>query len=106
MVTKKLSSAHEHGHAAKQEQDFKVSARRNRLLGQWAAEKMGLSGDAADALAKEVVLSDLDEPGEDDVVCKVMSGFDKAGVDVTEDSLRRKMAELLEVARKQVEAER
>ena len=105
MVTKKLSSAHEHGHAAKQELDFKVAARRNRLLGQWAAEKMGLSGDAADVLAKEVVLSDLEEPGEDDVVRKVMSGFDKAGVDVTEDDLRRKMAELLETARKQVETE-
>ncbi len=105
MVTQKKSQAHEHSHAARHELDFRVAARRNRLLGQWAAEKMGLAGDAVDAFAKEVVLSDLEEPGEEDVVRKVMGAFTEAGVEVAEDELRQKMADLLDQASAQVEAE-
>ncbi|MHA7898960.1 MAG: DUF1476 domain-containing protein [Henriciella sp.] len=82
--------------------EFKVMARRNKLLGLWAAELMGLDGDEADAYAKTVVLSDLEEPGDDDVFRKVRGDLEKAGVERTDSRIRDHMAELLPVAREQV----
>ncbi len=88
------------------EEDFRVTARRNKLLGLWAAETMGLSGDAAEAYAKEVIASEFDEPGGNGVARKVMKDFADKGADVTEDRLRQEMAALNEVAWKQIEAQR
>jgi len=82
--------------------EFKVMARRNKLLGLWAAELMDLHGADAEAYAKTVVLSDLEEAGDDDVFRKVRGDLDKAGVERTDARIRDHMAELLPVAREQV----
>jgi hypothetical protein len=87
-----------------QELEFKATARRNRLLGQWAAELMGMSGDDAIAYAKEVVAADFEEAGDDDVFRKVRADFDAKGVTQSDHQLRHKMAELLDEARAQVKA--
>lgn len=89
-------------YAMDQETEFKVMARRNKLLGLWAADLMGLAGDDADAYAKTVVLSDLEEPGDEDVLRKVREDFDAKGVDRTDAQIREHMAQLLGVAREQV----
>lgn len=81
---------------------FKATARRNRLLGQWAAEKLGLSGDAATAYAKEVVAADFEEAGDDDVVRKVIADFKAKGVDQSEHQVRRTMDELMSEAINQI----
>ena len=84
---------------------FKTFARRNKLLGVWAAGEMGLSGAAADAYAKEVIAADFEKPGEDDVFEKVRRDFDAKGVAVSDHMLRHKMAELLETAKTQLAQE-
>ena len=85
-----------------QELQFKVMVRRNRLLGQWAADRMQLTGDARDAYAKEVVSSDFDRPGDDDVLQKVLADLSAKGDAADARELRRKMDELLVVAKKQL----
>ena len=80
---------------------FKAMARRNRLLGQWAAEKLGKSGDEADAYAKEVVMADFEEAGDEDVFRKLRGDFDGAGVTVSDHQIRRTMEELLHQANAQ-----
>ncbi|MEM8617527.1 MAG: DUF1476 domain-containing protein [Pseudomonadota bacterium] len=82
--------------------EFKVMARRNKLLGLWAAELLGKQGADADAYAKEVVLSDLEEAGDGDVFRKVRGDLDAGSVDMSDQRLREQMAELLPVARQQV----
>ena len=77
---------------------FKANARRNKLLGQWAAEKLGLSGDEAAAYAKEVVMSDFEEAGDHDVFKKVRKDFDAKGVAQSDHQIRRTMDELMEKA--------
>jgi hypothetical protein len=77
---------------------FKASARRNKLLGIWAAEKLGISGPAADAYAKEVVLADFEEAGDEDVFRKVRKDFDAKGVTESDDQIRQAMIELMEKA--------
>jgi hypothetical protein len=74
---------------------FKAMARRNKLLGMWAAEKLGLTGAAADAYAKEVIVSDFESPGDDDVFAKLRKDFDAKGVAQSDHQIRRTMAELL-----------
>ena len=81
---------------------FKANARRNKLLGLWAAEKLGITGDAAAAYAKEVVASDFEEAGDGDVLRKVLGDFTAKGVALTEPQLRAKMDELMAVAATQV----
>ena len=88
-----------------QELQFKVEARRNKLLGLWAAELMGRSGGDADSYAKEVVSADFEEPGDADVVRKVLGDFEKQGVEMSEHRLRKKMDELMQVAKEQVMTE-
>jgi len=88
-----------------QELQFKVTARRNKLLGLWAAEKIGLSGDAADAYAKEVVLADFDEPGDQDVLRKVFQDFTKKSLGITENAIRREMDRLFEQAKREIAKE-
>ncbi len=98
--------AYEKKFAHDAELKFKASARRNKLLGQWAAEKMGLTGDEADNYAKGVVLADLEEPGEEDVYRKIRGDFDAASIDQSEHQIRRNMAELMDKAVEQIENER
>jgi hypothetical protein len=74
---------------------FKATARRNKLLGLWAAEKAGLAGGDAEAYAKTVVLADFDEPGEDDVFRKVRADFDAKNIQVGDDEIRRVMLDLM-----------
>jgi hypothetical protein len=85
-----------------EELKFQAMARRNKLLGLWAAEKLGKTGEAADAYAKEVVKADFEEPGDEDVFRKVRRDFDAADVAETDDSIRSKMIELLAEAVRQV----
>lgn len=81
---------------------FKAAARRNKLLGLWAADKLGKTGDAAEAYAKEVVAADLEEAGDEDVFRKIRGDFDAASVAQSDHQIRRTMAELLEEAIAQV----
>jgi hypothetical protein len=82
---------------------FKAEARRNKLLGMWAAEKLGKAGDDAAAYAKEVVASDFEEAGDDDVVRKVLHDLNSSGLQVGETELRAKMAELMATAIEQIQ---
>lgn len=67
-----------------EELQFKANARRNKLLGLWIAEMLGKSGADAEAFAKEVVISDLEKPGDDDVFAKVRGDLDAANVDLSD----------------------
>ena len=83
---------------------FKASARRNKLLGLWAAEKMGLSGPAADAYAKEVVVADFEEAGDEDVFRKLRKDLDAKGVALSDHDVRKAMIELMGQAIDQIKA--
>jgi hypothetical protein len=100
----KREEGFEKKYALDEEQKFKAEARRNRLLGMWIAEKLGMSGDAAIAYAKEVVASDFEEAGDADVVRKVLGDLTAKGVAMTEPELRVKMDELMATAIMQVKA--
>ena len=84
---------------------FKVTARRNKLLGLWAAQKFGLEGGDAEAYAKDVVIADFDRPGDDDVVEKVLADFAKYDIEMTDHGLRKEMARLMDEASRQIEAQ-
>lgn len=96
--------AYESKFAHDEELRFKAEARRNKLLGLWAAEKLGLAGDKATEYASDVVVSDFDEPGDEDVYRKVRADFDEAGVAVSDQDLREKMVNLMGEAIQQIEA--
>lgn len=87
------------------ELQFKVEVRRNKLLGLWVAELIGLKGEEADAYAREVISSDFEETGDADVVRKVMGDLQAKNVEMSEHRLRKKMDELHELAKKQVMTE-
>ena len=92
-------NAFENKYAHDEEMKFKAEARRNKLLGLWAAEILGKSGDEADAYAKEVILSDFEEAGDDDVLRKVAGDLgDRADA----ATIRSKMDELMLVAQEQI----
>lgn len=82
---------------------FKAAARRNKLLGLWAAEKLGKSGSAAEAYAKEVVIADFEEAGDEDVFRKVRKDFDASGVAQSDHQIRRTMEELMAKAVSEVQ---
>ena len=88
-----------------EELKFRATARRNKLLGLWAAEKLGLAGDEAQAYAREIVKADLAEPGEEDVFRKVRSDFDAKGIAESDHQIRRMMSELMAAAVNQLETE-
>ncbi|MBN9008500.1 MAG: DUF1476 domain-containing protein [Rhizobiales bacterium] len=90
--------------ALDEEQKFKAEARRNKLLGLWVADKLGIIGDAAAAYAKEVVAADFEQPGDNDVVHKVMRDLAAKNVALTEQELRARMDTLLAEAVAQVKA--
>ena len=83
---------------------FKAMARRNKQLGLWAAEKLGKSGADAEAYAKEVIVADFVEAGDEDVYRKVKADLDAAGANLSEHQIRRKMDELLATAVEQIKS--
>jgi hypothetical protein len=80
--------AEEAKYAHDEEMHFRVHARRNRLLGQWAAEQMGLSAVETEAYAKAVVQADFEEAGDEDVIRKLLGDLTSAGIDVSEADVR------------------
>ena len=90
--------------AIDEEQRFKAEARRNRLLGLWAASQLGMSGEAASAYAKDVIAAEFETAGDANVVRKVMADLAAKKVAVTEAQIRVKMDELLAQAIVQVKA--
>jgi hypothetical protein len=83
---------------------FRAEARRNKLLGLWAAEKLGKSGADAEAYAKSVIAADVEEKGEEDVYRKLRRDFDAAGLDISEHRIRRAMSEFMAEAIAQIRA--
>jgi len=92
-------------HKLDEELKFKAESRRNKLVGLWAAGKMGMTGADADAYAKTVVLSDLEEPGIEDVIRKVLGDFAERDVSVDEEKIRAEMDRQMGVAIEQVQAD-
>ncbi len=87
-----------------EELHFKATARRNKLLGLWAAEKLGLAGTQAEAYAKEVVMSDFEEAGDHDIFRKVRKDFDAKKVAVLDQEIRHVMDDLMAKAVEQIKA--
>ena len=85
-----------------QELQFRVENRRNKLLGLWVAELLGKTGAEADSYAREVISADFDEPGIEDVVRKVLADVAEEGIDLSEHRIRKKLDELMEVAKQQI----
>jgi hypothetical protein len=96
----------ERGEEAKYAHDedmaFRIAARRNRLLGQWAAEKMGLTAEETAAYAKEVVQADFEEAGDEDVIRKVLGDLTSAGYEIEESGVRAALDEKSIEARRQL----
>lgn len=84
---------------------FKAEARRNKLLGLWAAQFLGKTGDDAEAYALEVIKADLEEAGDEDVFRKVRGDFDAANVEQSDHQIRRKMSECMDEAIAQIQNE-
>jgi hypothetical protein len=87
------------------ELEFKATARRNKLLGLWAANLLGIHGAEAETYAKSVVKADMEQPGDADVVEKVLGDFKQRGVDMSEHRLRKQMTELMTAAVAQIKSE-
>jgi hypothetical protein len=100
----KREEAFEQKFAHDEELRFKATARRNKLLGLWAAEKLGISGTEADAYAKSVAVADLEEPGEQDVMRKIRKDFDAKGVAQSDHQISRVMSELMAKAIADIQA--
>ena len=81
---------------------FRVVNRRNKLLGLWAAQELGKTGAEAEAYAKEVVMSDFEAPGEEDILSKVLKDFQAAGVDLSVHRIKKRLDELMAVAKEQI----
>jgi hypothetical protein len=88
-----------------EEMAFRITARRNKLLGLWAAEKMGLSPEETDAYAKAVVQADFEEAGDEDVVRKLLGDLTSAGTDVGEADVRAALDEKAVEARRALMSE-
>lgn len=101
---KRKGRGDEHDHARREEADFKTIAKRNKLLGLWIAEQIGLHGDAAEAYAREVVLADLEEVGEEDLFRKVRVDLENHSKNISDADLRRKLNECFAEALRQLEA--
>ena len=101
-VFKERGKAFESKYKHDQEMLFKITVRRNRLLGLWAAKQFGLADQDAETYAKEVIVSDFEEPGDEDVIRKVLGDFNEKGVNIDEKALRKQMDILDEIARLQI----
>ncbi len=88
-------------YARDQEMQFKIIARRNRLLGMWAAKKMGLTEAEADAYAKDVIRADFEEAGDEDVIRKVLGDLISAGVEIDDATIRQTLEHKTVEARRQ-----
>ncbi len=102
---KKREQGFEAKFALDEAKKFKAVARRNKLLGLWAAGLMGLTGEAADAYAGDIVKADLAEPGEEDVFRKLRHDFDAKKISVSDHLIRKHMQDLLAEAAEQVKKE-
>ena len=100
----KREEAFEKKFALDEELRFMASARRNKMLGLWAAGQLGKAGAEADAYAKAVVMADFEEAGDDDVFRKLRKDFDDAGVSQSDHQIRRMMDELMQQAVADVKA--
>ena len=87
------------------ELQFKINARRNKLLGVWAAKELGMPDSEVDAYAKSVVMADFEKPGDDDVLQKVVGDFAAKGIEMTEHRVRKHMTDLMTEARRQIMSE-
>lgn len=85
--------------------EFKVTARRNKLTGLWAAELLGLVGEEANVYAKSVVMADLEEPGDDDVIRKILGDFEVKGISVPREDIIAQLDAMMQVAIEQVGSE-
>ena len=94
--------AEEARYAMDQQSQMRVTARRNKLLGLWAAGLMGVTGAEAEAYAKSVVVADLEEAGDGDVIRKILGDLSAAGVTRTEAQVKEELARLLPVAREEI----
>jgi hypothetical protein len=92
--------------ALDEELRFKATVRRNKALGLWAAEKLGITGPEADAYAKEVIRADFAQPGDEDLVTKLRGDFAAKSVAVSDDEIRAALVELMATAVVQAEAEK
>ncbi|MBY8825822.1 DUF1476 domain-containing protein [Sphingomonas colocasiae] len=88
--------------ARDEEMMFRITARRNRLVGQWAAEKMGLTPEETDAYAKAVVQADFEEAGDEDVIRKLLGDLTSAGLEIDEAGVRVALEEKTVEARRQL----
>lgn len=87
--------------------EFRITARRNRLLGQWAAEKMRLTAEETDAYAKAVVQADFEEAGDEDVIRKLLGDLTSAGIDIDDAAVRKALEDKTVEARRQfIEAQK
>ncbi len=100
----KREDAFEKKFAHDEELQFKASARRNKLLGLWAAEKLGLTGEQAAEYAKSVVVADFEEAGDEDVFRKIRGDFDAGKVAQSDHQIRRAMEELMVEAIEQIKS--
>jgi hypothetical protein len=94
--------AHEAKFARDEEMAFRVTARRNRLMGHWAAAKMKLTPEETDSYAKSVVLADFEEAGDEDVIRKLMGDLTAAQVETTDEEVRQALVETAIEARRQL----
>jgi len=94
--------AEEARYAMDQQSQMRVTARRNKLLGLWAAGLMGVGGSDAEVYAKSVVVADLEEAGDGDVIRKVLADLTAAGITRTEAQIKEELARLLPVARDEI----
>ncbi|MEH6402983.1 MAG: DUF1476 domain-containing protein [Sneathiella sp.] len=98
----KFGKSHEGKFVHDSDMEFKAVARRNKLLGAWAANLMGLTDDAVAAYSKEVIIADMEEKGDDDVFRKIRNDLDGKNVEMSDHRIRREMDELLVKAREQI----
>ena len=101
----KREKAEEAKFALDEDKAFKVNARRNKLLGLWVADILGLKEEDADAYARQTVLADFEEPGQEDVLRKVLKDIKNSKEKISEEQIRSKMNELHSVAREQIDNE-
>lgn len=86
-----------------QELLFRIYARRAKLIGLWAAEQMGITGEEAEAYGKQIVAVDFEEPGHQDIVRRILADFQAKGVDISAHRLEKEMDLMLEKARQQLQ---
>lgn len=95
-------NAFENKFARDEDMSFRITARRNRLVGQWAAAKMGLTNEETDSYSKSVVQADFEEAGDEDVIRKLLGDLTAAGVDTSDEEVRKALSDHEVEARRQL----